>query len=200
MLNCFFGAELKPDGVPVSFAIPKGASLVITQCAVTSVVPLPQSQRPPAHVDASSSPSVVAKAYSPVTLCVQGHGLPTRFAVCSLSPAQQITYCPLQLLFSKPVSFVLVPQTGSSAAAGESSSFPSAPQGIKKMGRNQKRDKTAAGAHGASAAAAAAAYPTVHLTGYYERAADEEGEDEGGMSMSAMAASDAENDDFSDGA
>ncbi|KAG5485237.1 hypothetical protein CUR178_06597 [Leishmania enriettii] len=195
MLNCFFGAELKPDGVPVSFAIPRGASLVITQCAVTSVVP------PPTDVDASSSPSVVAKAYSPVTLCVQGHGLPTRFAVCSLSPAQQITYCPLQLLFSKPVSFVLVPQTGSSAAAGESSSFPSAPQGSKKMGRNHKRDKTAAGAHGAgAAAAAAAAYPAVHLTGYYERAADEEGEDEDGISMSAMAASDAETDDFSNGA
>ncbi|KAG5486200.1 hypothetical protein LSCM1_07320 [Leishmania martiniquensis] len=191
MLNCFFGAELKPDGVPVSFAIPKGTSLVITQCAVTSVVPPQQSPRSPADTDASSSPSVAAQAYSPVTLCVQGHGLPTRFAVCSLSPAQKITYCPLQLLFSEPVSFVLVPQTGSSAAAGKSSSLPPASQRGKKMGRNEKRDKTAAGAHGGGAAAASAAYPTVHLTGYYERAADEDEDD--GVAMSAMAASDEEN-------
>ncbi|CBZ23676.1 conserved hypothetical protein [Leishmania mexicana MHOM/GT/2001/U1103] len=193
MLNCFFGAELKPDGVPVSFTIPKGTTLVITQCAVTSVVPPQQST----DAGASLFPAVAAKAYSPVTLCVQGHGLPTRFAVCSLSPAQHITYCPLQLLFSKPVSFVLVPQTGSTAAAAASSSPSPAAHAGKKAGRNQKCNKTAAGAHGAGAEATAA-YPTVHLTGYYERAADEDEED-GSVAMDVMETSDdGEHDDLSD--
>ncbi|GET86062.1 hypothetical protein, conserved [Leishmania tarentolae] len=187
MLNCFFGAELKPDGVPVSFTIPKGTTLVITQCAVTSVVP-PQ-QLPDAG--ASASPAVAAKAYSPVTLCVQGHGLPTRFAVCSLSPAQQITCCPLQLLFSRPVSFVLVPQAASTAAASFSSS-PASRAG-KKTGRIHKHDKTAANTQ-SGGAEAMAAYPTVHLTGYYERAADED-EDDGRMAMDLMEASDDEESD-----
>ncbi|KAG5510925.1 hypothetical protein JKF63_06426 [Porcisia hertigi] len=195
MLNCFFGAELKPDGVPKSFTVPKGASLVITHCAVTSVVPPQQST----DAGASSSPSAAAKAYSPVTLCVQGHGLPTRFAVCSLSPAQKVTYCPLQLIFSKPVSFVLVPQTGSSTAAvGASPSTLSViPQAGKKGGQTLKHKKAAAGANGGGAgggAGAAAVYPTVHLTGYYERAAYE-GEDDDHIAMSVTETSDDEETD-----
>ncbi|KAI5688824.1 hypothetical protein MNV84_00850 [Leishmania braziliensis] len=197
MLSCFFGAELKPDGVPMSFAIPKGTSLVITQCAVTSMVPPPLP--PQQSTDAGASSSLTAKAYSPVTLCVQGHGLPTRFAVCSLSPEQRITYCPLQLLFSKAVSFVLVPQTGSTAAADAPLSSSPALQVGKKTGRSQKHHKNASGAHGAGAEAAAV-YPTVHLTGYYERPADED-EDSSGMAMSFMETSDdEENDDSSDAA
>lgn len=196
MLNCFFGAELKPDGVAVNFAIPKGASLVITQCAVTSVVP-PRTTDADGNADAaagSSPATAAASAYSPVTLCVQGHGVPTRFAVCSLSPAQQITYCPLQLIFSKPVSFALVPQTGSTnGAAAAAAATSTAPVQLRHLGKKTTREQRGEKAEaGGGAAAASAVYPTVHLTGYYEQAADED-EDDGGMAMEVM-----EDDDFSD--
>lgn len=193
MLNCFFGAELKPDGVAVNFAIPKGASLVITQCAVTSVVP----PRPATGDDAAaasggaaSSSSAAAHAYSPVTLCVQGHGVPTRFALCSLSPAQQITYCPLQLIFSKPVSFALVPQTMSNVAPASANTSTTAPVQLRHLGKKANRDQR--GEKTEAVAGVAAVYPTVHLTGYYEQAADED-EDDGGMAMEVM-----EDDEFSD--
>ncbi|KPI84737.1 hypothetical protein ABL78_6204 [Leptomonas seymouri] len=196
MLNCFFGAELKPDGVAVNFTVPKGSTLVITQCAVTSVVPpRPAASEKPADsspetaagssTSSSSSPSV-AQAYSPVTLCVQGHGVPTRFAVCSLSPAQQITYCPLQLIFSKPVSFALVPQTVNSAPAAAAP-----PTQLRHIGKKAQREQR--GERAVAGGAAAAVYPTVHLTGYYEQAADDDEMDDGGMAMEMM-----EDDDDSD--
>ena len=191
MFNCFFGAELKPDGVAVNFTVPKGASLVITQCAVTSVVPPPPGSAVPATTQenttgpsSSTSPISAAAAaaaptvYSPVTLCVQGHGMPTRFAVCTLSPAQQITYCPLQLIFSKPVAFALVPQTVNTAAAA-------GPAQLRHVGKKAPREpqgeKTALNRGQANAV-----YPTVHLTGYYEQAADDDEMDDGGMAMEMM--------------
>ncbi|KAK7197420.1 hypothetical protein NESM_000690400 [Novymonas esmeraldas] len=185
MLNCFFGAELKPDGVPMSFAVPKGVSLVITQCAVTSVVPpapAVAADAAAAAAAASHTPAA-ARSYAPVTLCVQGHGLPTRFAVCSLSPAQQLTCCPLQLIFSRPVSFVLVPQTGPTTATATATSS-GAPTSSGKAGQRGQRSEQRA-----------AVYPTVHLTGYYERAADED-EEEDHAAMDGIGSSDEESGGF----
>lgn len=122
-LNCFFGLELKPDGVPVTPVIPAGSSLVITQCAVTSVVP-------------PSGSAAGAAAYGPVTLYVQSSDLPSRLAVCTLAPAQQVTYCPLQLIFTKRVTLTLLPRESAAGAASSTNPVP---------------------------------YPTVHLTGYFER-------------------------------
>lgn len=152
-LNCFFGLELKPDGVPVTPVIPPHSSLVITQCAVTSVVPPPPSS--PSSSGASEAAGAGApQSYGAVTLYVQSHELPHRFAVCTLSPAQQVTYCPLQLLFSKRVTFTLVTQRAPENSSGG----------------------------GKTAAAVARPYPTVHLTGYYESEdSDDEDEDELGL-------------------
>lgn len=206
MLNCFFGAELKPDGVAVNFTVPKGATLVITQCAVTSVVPPRPSAAGGAEDGTAASSSAAASspsssstgapaAYSPVTLCVQGHGVPTRFAVCSLSPAQQITYCPLQLIFSKPVSFALVPQTVAPTAAGAAAATATAPPThLRHIGKKAHREQKAeSGANSSGNGATWAVYPTVHLTGYYEQAADEDAMSDGGMAMEMM-----EDDEFSD--
>lgn len=109
-LNCFFGLELKPDGVPVTPVIPLKSSLVITQCAVTSVVPPAGDNE--AAATASSSPQHLAKKpfYGSVTLYVQSHAVPSRFAVCTLSPTQNVVFSSLQLILDKRATFTLVPQ------------------------------------------------------------------------------------------
>lgn len=154
-LNCFFGIEVRPDGVPVNPVIPHGSSLIITQCAVTSVVPPRPTSTNSLHHEGgisraaegtnTSSSSPCACAYSPVTLYVQSNDIPKRFAVCTISPQHRVTFCPLQLIFSRHVVFSLV-----GTEAGE--------QKGKTPGTVKKGD----------ASETQAAFPTVHLTGYYE--------------------------------
>lgn len=154
-LSCFFGVEVRPDGLPFTPVIPPKSSLVITQCAIISAAPTDSDvsnrdeiaaanakAKSPAGAAAAAaaagSPSSPAAAllpstYSAVTLYVQSSEVPSRIAVCTLSPGQQLYFSPLQLIFGKHVTFTLVPQ------------------------------------HKPLRAGAPVAYPTVHITGYYER-------------------------------
>ncbi|RNF00942.1 hypothetical protein TraAM80_07342 [Trypanosoma rangeli] len=133
-LHCFFGLALRPDGVPVTPPMPAGSSLVLSHCALTTTTT------------------------GPVTLYVQSHEQPHRFALCTLSPKHGIYYVPLQLVFSKKVSFTLV------AAGDKLSEGDRAPRG--KRDGKQKKGTTAQ-------AAPAQPEPALHLTGYFEVGADE---------------------------
>ncbi|ORC86566.1 uncharacterized protein TM35_000271560 [Trypanosoma theileri] len=100
-LHCFFGLELRADGVPITPPMPPNTSLVLTHCALTSTMP------------------------GTLTLYVQSHDQPNRFALCTLSADRSIFYAPLQLIFAQKVSFTLVASqtttssTSSSNAASE---------------------------------------------------------------------------------
>ncbi|RNF05975.1 uncharacterized protein Tco025E_07759 [Trypanosoma conorhini] len=132
-LHCFFGLALRPDGVPVTPPMPAESSLVLSHCALTTTTT------------------------GPVTLYVQSHEQPQRFALCTLSPKHGIYYVPLQLVFSTKVSFTLV-------AAGEKP--PESGRGPReKRGGKQKKD-------GPAHDAPAPPEPVVHLTGYFEVEAD----------------------------
>ncbi|EPY31719.1 hypothetical protein STCU_03306 [Strigomonas culicis] len=149
-LNCFFGVELKPDGVPVTPLLPPRSSLVITQCSVTSVVPdaaatADADDADHHHHHKKSKMEAAAAAYAPVVLYVQGHEVPSKFAVATLAPQEGVTYSALQLVFSRSVTFTLQPRRG----AGE-------------------------------AADGTAHYPSVHLTGYYECEEDDSDEETDG--------------------
>ncbi|KAH9599993.1 Nucleoplasmin-like domain [Trypanosoma melophagium] len=114
-LHCFFGLELRADGVSVTPPMPPNTSLVLTHCALTSTLP------------------------GTLTLYVQSHEQPNRFALCTLSAERSIFYAPLQLIFAQKVSFTLVEWHANTT-------------------------KTT----GSTTSADSERYPTVHLTGYYE--------------------------------
>ncbi|CBH13127.1 hypothetical protein, conserved [Trypanosoma brucei gambiense DAL972] len=86
-LHCFFGLELRPDQVAISPPMPPDSSLVLTHCSLTSIVP------------------------GAVTLYAQSHDLPTRLALCTLSADRELYYVPLHHIFSRKVSFTLVPSS-----------------------------------------------------------------------------------------
>jgi hypothetical protein len=86
-LSCFFGHELQPDSTAFTPVMPPMSSLVITQVCVTSAFPTGGA----------------------VTLYVQSHKMPSKIAVATLCPDQDIYHCPLQLIFSSQVSLFLEP-------------------------------------------------------------------------------------------
>lgn len=173
-LNCFFGLELHPDGIPVSPVIPPKSKLVLTHCAVTALHSSPTSpttsssrdvnhprttrtKKPPTTTDAEKRVEGGAEDHrngprgreemeassgtlceGAVTLYAHQAGLPTSFAVCTLSVLNGLTYAPLDLLFTGNATFTL-----------------------KKSSNGGSSGTTVVGDH--------SAYPSVHLTGYYEQ-------------------------------
>ncbi|KEG08847.1 hypothetical protein DQ04_06321020 [Trypanosoma grayi] len=91
-LHCFFGVEMRADGTPVTPPMPQNSSLVLTHCALTSTTG------------------------GAVTLYVQSHDQPSRFAVCTLAADRNIYYAPLQLVFTQKASFTLVSSQGTAAS------------------------------------------------------------------------------------
>lgn len=118
-LTCFFGQELKPDGTPFTPVMPPKSSLVITQVSVTSAFPTGGA----------------------VTLSVQSHKMPSKIAVATLCPDQNIYHCALQLIFSDRVTFFL------EAAAGVAEDGEQQRKGAKNFEKHR---------------------PHVHISGYYE--------------------------------
>lgn len=146
--HCFFGLEIKGDGVPVTPILPPETSLVITQCAIHSY----NTSKPQAHTNK-------------VTLYVQSHNTPQRIAVGTLSVTDNVFFMPLQLIFSQAVSFSLVPAY---PEAGDKS--------VRQKNKKRKSSETDT-ADAAAEASEEADRVVVHLTGYYE-SVDEEPEDE----------------------
>lgn len=161
--------ELQPDGIPVSPVIPPKNKLVLTHCAITNLhttyfersaaSPSTSSRDSSHHPSASpATTSTASKSHQTneeeeieagtgvlcegaVTLYVQQEGVPTSFAVCTLSVLKGITYAPLDLLFTGKTTLTLKKSSNGGAT----------------------------GAH--------VAYPSVHLTGYYEQEVDVDEED-----------------------
>jgi hypothetical protein len=83
-----------------------------------------------------------------------------------------------------------VPQTVHAGAAMTTTSAAAAPVQLRHIGKKAHRGQgagpTEVGSSTGGGAASAAVYPTVHLTGYYERAADEDDVSDGGMAMEMM--------------
>ncbi|EAN99424.1 hypothetical protein ECC02_000870 [Trypanosoma cruzi] len=151
-LHCFFGVAMRPDGVPVTPPMPPNSSLVLSHCALTSTTT------------------------GPVTLYVQSHDQPHRFAVCTLSPKHDIYYVPLQLVFTQKVSFILV-------AAGEKRPDDGSKQKVRKDGKNRNGKN----AHDTPTSPE----NVVHLTGYFES-------DEGHLAMASDNDDEDDEDDLSD--
>lgn len=142
-LSCFFGKELRPQDPPFTPVMPPGSTLVITQVCVTSEHP--------------TGPAV--------TLQVQSHNMPFYVSVATLHPDRNVYHFPLQLLFSKNVSFKLVAANGGTEG-GDATSNASAV--AKAEGKKKKQVAKEAATASAAAAQRAGPLPSVHITGYYE--------------------------------
>lgn len=66
-LNCFFGLELHPDGIPVTPVIPPRSKLVLTHCAITS--PIRIHSTPTSNGSSSSS----HPSHDPSSSSLHGH-------------------------------------------------------------------------------------------------------------------------------
>ena len=85
-LTCYFGVKLVPQQ-PLTPVIPPASTLVITNICVSQETPFG----------------------GPATLYAQCANIPHKVALCTVHPDQGIFHWSTEMMFSKPVTFQLVP-------------------------------------------------------------------------------------------